>query len=182
MAIIVNVEYNGGLLPDIILLTQCYFHRGTRLNAMSAQPTPLRESLGRSNQSGSKTSQAWYGHPRCNLNLVRLFRFSLPLPVFRRLFLFPRPRGPILYLQLPSHTVLDQTQGSSAVVLQFPVMRNTRQSFATQSVHSFSSHGRRFFRVFQFSRHVPLDNLWPPMRSSAPDHNTSNSVRWRASL
>ena len=34
MAINVNVQYNGGLLPDIILLTQCYFHRGTRLNAM----------------------------------------------------------------------------------------------------------------------------------------------------
>ena len=34
MAINVNVHYNGGLLPDIILLTQCYFHRGTRLNAM----------------------------------------------------------------------------------------------------------------------------------------------------
>ena len=34
MAIIVNVQqYNGWLLPDIILLTQCYFHRGTRLNA-----------------------------------------------------------------------------------------------------------------------------------------------------
>ena len=33
MAISVNVQYNGGLLPDIILLTQCYF-RGTRLNAM----------------------------------------------------------------------------------------------------------------------------------------------------
>ena len=30
----VSVQYNGGLLPDIILLTQCYFHRGTRLNAM----------------------------------------------------------------------------------------------------------------------------------------------------
>ena len=28
------VQYNGGLLPDIILLTQCYYHRGTRLNAM----------------------------------------------------------------------------------------------------------------------------------------------------
>ena len=27
-------QYNGGLLPDIILLTQCYYHRGTRLNAM----------------------------------------------------------------------------------------------------------------------------------------------------
>ena len=35
MAINVNVQYNGGLLPDIILLTQCYFHRGTRLNAMN---------------------------------------------------------------------------------------------------------------------------------------------------
>ena len=33
MAINVSVQYNGGLLPDIILLTQCYFHGGTRLNA-----------------------------------------------------------------------------------------------------------------------------------------------------
>ena len=31
MAINVSVQYNGGLLPDIILLTQCYYHRGTRL-------------------------------------------------------------------------------------------------------------------------------------------------------
>ena len=35
MATNVSVQYNGGLLPDIILLTQCYYHnRGTRLNAM----------------------------------------------------------------------------------------------------------------------------------------------------
>ena len=34
MAINVSVQYNGGLLPDIILLAQCYYHRGTRLNAM----------------------------------------------------------------------------------------------------------------------------------------------------
>ena len=34
MAINVNVQYNGGLLPDIILLTQCYLHRGTCLTAM----------------------------------------------------------------------------------------------------------------------------------------------------
>ena len=34
MAIDVSVQYNGGLLPDIILLAQCYYHRGTRLNAM----------------------------------------------------------------------------------------------------------------------------------------------------
>ena len=34
IAINVNVQYNGGLLSDIILLTQCYYHRGTRLNAM----------------------------------------------------------------------------------------------------------------------------------------------------
>ena len=28
MAINVNVQYNGGLLPDIILLTQCYYTIG----------------------------------------------------------------------------------------------------------------------------------------------------------
>ena len=33
MAINVSVQ-NNGFLPDIILLTQCYYHRGTRLNAM----------------------------------------------------------------------------------------------------------------------------------------------------
>ena len=35
MVINVSIQYNGGLLPDIILLTQCYFHRGTRLDAMN---------------------------------------------------------------------------------------------------------------------------------------------------
>ena len=34
MAINVNVQYNDGFLPDIILWTQCYLHRGTCLNAM----------------------------------------------------------------------------------------------------------------------------------------------------
>ena len=35
MTINVSVQYNGGFLPDIILLTQGYnYHRGTRLNAM----------------------------------------------------------------------------------------------------------------------------------------------------
>ena len=29
MAINVNIQYNGGFLPDIILWTQCYLHRGT---------------------------------------------------------------------------------------------------------------------------------------------------------
>ena len=33
-AVNVSVQYNGGVLPDIILLTQCYYHRGTSLNAM----------------------------------------------------------------------------------------------------------------------------------------------------
>ena len=51
------------------------------------------ESLGQSNQCGSKTSQASYGHPRCSLTLIRLFRLFLPLPVFGRIFLFPYPRG-----------------------------------------------------------------------------------------
>ena len=35
IAIDVSVQYNGGLLPVIELLIQCYYHhRGTRLNAM----------------------------------------------------------------------------------------------------------------------------------------------------
>ena len=34
MAINVSVHYNGESLPDIILLVQGYYHRGTRLNAM----------------------------------------------------------------------------------------------------------------------------------------------------
>ena len=32
----VSVQYNGGLLPDIILSTQYNYHRGTRLNAMKS--------------------------------------------------------------------------------------------------------------------------------------------------
>ena len=27
-----HTQYNGGFLPGIILLTQCYYHRGTRLD------------------------------------------------------------------------------------------------------------------------------------------------------
>ena len=32
MVINISVQYNGGFLPDIILLTQGYYHWGTRLN------------------------------------------------------------------------------------------------------------------------------------------------------
>ena len=34
MAINVSVQYNGGFLPDMILLAERYYHWGTRLNAM----------------------------------------------------------------------------------------------------------------------------------------------------
>ena len=34
MVINVSVQYSGGFLPDIILLTQGYYHWGTRLNTM----------------------------------------------------------------------------------------------------------------------------------------------------
>ena len=30
----VSAQHNGGFLPDMMLLTQCYYHRGTRLKAM----------------------------------------------------------------------------------------------------------------------------------------------------
>ena len=32
MVINISVQYNDGLVPDIILLTQDYYHWGTRLN------------------------------------------------------------------------------------------------------------------------------------------------------
>ena len=31
--VVISIQHNGGFLPGIILLTQCYYHRGTRLNA-----------------------------------------------------------------------------------------------------------------------------------------------------
>ena len=34
MVINLSVQYNGGLLPDTILLTHGYYHWGTRLNTM----------------------------------------------------------------------------------------------------------------------------------------------------
>ena len=41
MAINVSVQYDGGFLPDIILLTQCYYHRRTRLNAIKCHEEVL---------------------------------------------------------------------------------------------------------------------------------------------
>ena len=38
MGINISVQYNGGILPDIILLAQSYL-RGTRLNTMHGQCT-----------------------------------------------------------------------------------------------------------------------------------------------
>ena len=49
MAINISVQYNGGLLPVIILhclLTQGYYHRGTRLKYhVEALPLKLRNSI-----------------------------------------------------------------------------------------------------------------------------------------
>ena len=95
-------------------------------------------------------------------------------------------------LQPPSRTVLYQTTGSSATVLQSPVP-NSRRSSATQSVHYFSFPPDPRFPTFSSSPDVALlGNLWSPIRSSALDHNNllvrtdvsmlSHSVRWRASL
>ena len=55
--------------------------------SLAAYPPPRPpHCLFGENKRGSKTSQACYSHPRCNLDLVPLFRFSLPLPVFGRPF------------------------------------------------------------------------------------------------
>ena len=48
-----------------------------RVSGFSICTVDVRESVGWSNQRGSKTSQACYSHPRRNLNLVRLSSASL---------------------------------------------------------------------------------------------------------
>ena len=194
---------------------------------LSAQSTPLGESLGRSNQRGSKTSnQACYGHPRCNLNLVGLFRFSLfvcrCLDAFSSSFTHAA-----INLQPPSRTVL-YIRPQGQVQRCFSVPRDAK--YPTILCHAvrpfFFLYPPRptFSRVLQLSRYDPhhaeqrprpqqplrahgcfrslsspdmtmtlcLDNLWSPMRSSAPDHNNllvrtaismlSHSVRWMVSL
>ena len=103
-----------------------------------AQPAPFQEPLGRPNQRGSNFIRS----PQvCGLHLVHFSHHSLPLPTFGCFFLYPHPHA-VINLQLPSHTVLNQTGWSSAVVLQPLVMPNTRQSSATQYVDSFSSPSR----------------------------------------
>ena len=34
MVINISVQYNGGFLPDITMLTQGYYYRGTHLNTV----------------------------------------------------------------------------------------------------------------------------------------------------
>ena len=116
--------------------------------SLSAQSTSLsRESLGWFNQRGSKTSQACYSHLRCNLNLVRLFCFSLPRPLLRLLFLFLLPRSPL-------HVLFYR---SSAAVLQSPVMAKSRRSSIPRSPSIISpSLPAHVFPLLQPSRQDPL--------------------------
>ena len=69
---------------------------GYQASLLAAQSVPLRGSLGRSNQRGSEPSQASYGHPRCDLNHVRVCCLSLPSPVFGLLFSIPSSTPPSL--------------------------------------------------------------------------------------
>ena len=61
-----------------------------------------------------------------------------------------------IHLQPPSRTVLYQTPGLSAAVLQSPVMPNSRRSSATQSVHSFSFPPGPRFPAFSSSPDMTL--------------------------
>ena len=48
MAINISVQCKGGLLSDIIMLTQCYYHRGTLLNSIQEVSSlqPMHRMLG----------------------------------------------------------------------------------------------------------------------------------------
>ena len=60
MAINVSVQYDGGFLPDIILLTQCYYHRGTRLNDCCR--LPMANVLSNKADKSPSNDIAQYGH------------------------------------------------------------------------------------------------------------------------
>ena len=96
-------------------------------------------------------------------------------------------------LHPPSRTVLYQAPGSSAAVLQSPVMTDSRRFSATQSVHYLSFPPDPRFPAFSSSPDMTiLDNLLSPIRTRAPDRNNllvrtngsilSHSVCWRVSL
>ena len=55
MAINISVQYDGGLLPDIIRLTQCYNHWGTRLDGMKMFCRLVRPTNLMSRMNGKKT-------------------------------------------------------------------------------------------------------------------------------
>ena len=75
-------------------------------------------------------------------------------------------------LQSPSHTLLYQAPGSTAAVLQSPVIPNTT-SFSTQSVHSCPFYTGPRCPAFAGSPDmILLGNLWSPMRSRAPAYNS----------
>ena len=155
---------------------------------LSAQPTPLRESLGVGPINAAlKRLKLPTVTPGATLVL------STSLFLYRFSGAFYSSLTHAINLQTLSHTVLYKTPGSSAAVLQSPVIPNIRRSSAPQSVHCFSlPPGPRFFAPSSSPDVAPLGNLWSPMQSSAPDHNNllvptvasilSHPVRWSASM
>ena len=128
---------------------------------------------------------------RCNRNPIRLFHLSTPLPISS-----PRSSSflrAIMNLLTPSLTIPYYVLGSDVVTLRSPLILNTRISFATQSVHSFSLPPRvRYPASSNFPAMIRLCNLWSPMRVSAPARSILpvstvvsillHPTRWRKSL
>ena len=88
MAINVSVQYNGGLLPDIIMLNQCYCHRGTRLNARKKflkknqnAPRPSEHPPVR----GKKRSKRLGGIIGCNYKISSWHLIGFPYGTFNML-------------------------------------------------------------------------------------------------
>ena len=92
---------------------------------LKASLSPLGESLGRSDQrdDSSGRSQVSYGHPKCNLNLVRLSCLSLFLFCLISGFSSSYLTHEAINLQPPSHTFVvpnPATRSCATTVLQFP--------------------------------------------------------------
>ena len=109
-------------------------------------------------------------HPRCDLDLVRLFCLSLHLPDFRTHVPLPLPSPtppPICNnpLRAPCHTKPQKPRRYSGPplcqLIDDPLPRNPL-------IPSPSPPGPRFPAFYSPRNVILLGNLWSPMRSSAP--------------
>ena len=121
---------------------------------LSAQPMPLGDSLGRSNQRGSETSQASNGHPTHDLSLVCASSCSLFLCRFSDAF-----SSSLTQATTFAYYVLYQTPSAKALVRRYysPPRCQTSDDLLSRSLSVIYPSPRPMLtRVLQLPRRDPL--------------------------